>query len=129
MRRLTFLAFLIAQGMSVAAAAECPASGDLKAAENLIPQAATCAAAARVARACAVGAGGDLGLVAAAEQVCQASFLKRLDRKHLQRFQSQRQACQRKYRNESGTMYRSFEAFCELSVSERFARGGTAPEQ
>ena len=124
MRRLLLFPFLIAQ--VTCAIAACPAPSDLEAAEKLIGQAPSCATAATLARDCAIGASGDVGLVAAAEQVCQATFLSRLDRKALREFQAKRQACHRKYRNESGTMYRSFEAFCELRVSERFAKTDTA---
>jgi hypothetical protein len=31
-------------------------------------------------------------------------------------------ACDRKYQNESGTMYRSFTAFCRAEVAQRYAR-------
>jgi hypothetical protein len=31
-------------------------------------------------------------------------------------------ACDRKYQNESGTMYRSFTAFCRAEVAQRHAR-------
>ena len=30
--------------------------------------------------------------------------------------------CDRKYRNESGTMYRSFTAFCRAEVAQRYSR-------
>jgi len=31
-------------------------------------------------------------------------------------------ACDRKYRNESGTMYLSFTAFCRAEVAQRYSR-------
>ena len=37
-------------------------------------------------------------------------------------YQREMDVCNRKYRNESGTMYRSFTAFCRAEIAQRYSR-------
>jgi translation elongation factor EF-Ts len=106
-----------------ARAADCPAKStqmdDIIAA---LKAQTTCDAAITVFQACESGASGDVQFGAVVEQTCEGDFLARL--KVLQKLAYQRdmRACDRKYRNQSGTMYISFTAFCRAEVAQRYAR-------
>jgi hypothetical protein len=91
-----------------------------------LEQAPTCRQAMARFEACAYGASGDIALGAVVIGKCEAGFLGKLTparRKSYDRAQSQ---CARKYAKQSGTLYRSFEAFCRAKLaktySDRFAR-------
>lgn len=122
MPRLFVLLSVTMAAISSAQAVECPRPGAIDEVAAAIGGAATCAAAARLARACAVGAGGDVSLAAAAERVCERSFLSRSGPKASMAYRRQRAACRRKHQDESGTMYRSFEAFCGAEIARSYAR-------
>jgi len=78
-----------------------------------------CEAAMKVFRDCEYGASGDVQLGAAVEKKCEANFLSGLRAAQKKAYASQLSRCDAKYRNESGTMYRSFTAFCRAEVSQR----------
>lgn len=102
---------------------KCPAKSsmmdDVIAALN---EAGSCDRAMKIFEACEFGASGDVGLGAVVEKKCEADFLAGLKdpQKHL--YQREMRACDGKYRNESGTMYRSFTAFCRADVAQRYSR-------
>jgi hypothetical protein len=73
-------------------------------------------------KACAFGAGGDTGLGAIVTEKCEGDFLARLSKAERRVYNGQIKACDRKYARETGTMYRSFEAFCRAGVAQRYAR-------
>jgi len=81
-----------------------------------------CAAAMKVFRDCEFGASGDVQLGAAVEKKCEADFLSRLGASQKKAYASQLKRCDAKYQNESGTMYRSFTAFCRAEVSQRYSQ-------
>ena len=102
---------------------ECPAKStqfdDIVVALNEAP---SCDRAMKIFEACEFGASGDVGLGAVVEKKCEGDFLARLKdpQKHL--YQREMRVCDRKYRNESGTMYLSFTAFCRAEVAQRYSR-------
>ena len=71
---------------------------------------------------CAVSAGGDTQLGDAVEKKCERDFLSGLKPPAKAAYQRAMGACDRKYRNESGTMYRSFTAFCRAEIAQRYSR-------
>jgi hypothetical protein len=81
-----------------------------------------CAGAMKVFRECAYTASGDIALGAAVEKKCEADFLSGLRGAQKKTYASQLKRCDDKYRNESGTMYRSFTAFCRAEVAQRYSQ-------
>ena len=71
---------------------------------------------------CEFGTSGDIHLGAAVEKKCEAGFLNRLKASQKRAYQDEMGVCDRKYENESGTMYRSFTAFCRAEIAQRYAR-------
>lgn len=87
-----------------------------------IGKAPSCAKAAAIGRDCGFGSSGDVQLGEAVSQICEKDFLKGLSPSARKSYNRQRAACTAKYAHESGSMYRSFEAFCQSAVSERFSK-------
>ena len=81
-----------------------------------------CERAMKVFEACEYGASGDVQLGAAVEKKCEGAFLGHLKAPQKRAYQREMDACDRKYRNESGTMYRSFTAFCRAEVAQRYSQ-------
>ena len=71
---------------------------------------------------CELSSGGDTQLGAAVEKKCEADFLTRLKQPQRVAYQRAMGVCDRKYRNQSGTMYVSFTAFCRAEVAQRYSR-------
>jgi hypothetical protein len=71
---------------------------------------------------CEFGTSGDIHLGAAVEKKCEGNFLGRLKAAQKQTYRRELSVCDRKYRNESGTMYRSFTAFCRAEVAQRYSQ-------
>ena len=89
---------------------------------DVINAAPGCKRAMKVFEACEYGTSGDIHLGAAVEKKCEADFLKRLKAPQKLTYQREMRVCDRKYENESGTMYRSFTAFCRSEVAQRYSR-------
>ncbi|MEH2472878.1 hypothetical protein V1281_005933 [Nitrobacteraceae bacterium AZCC 2161] len=104
-------------------AANCPAKStmmdDIVTALNNAP---SCDRAMAIFEACEFGASGDVQLGAIVTQKCESDFLSRLKEPQKHTYQRELRVCDRKYRNEDGTMYRSFEAFCRAGVAQRYSR-------
>jgi hypothetical protein len=81
-----------------------------------------CERAMKVFEACELGSSGDLRLGATVEKKCERDFLGSLAAPQKQAYQREMGVCDRKYQNESGTMYRSFMAFCRAEVAQRYSR-------
>ena len=81
-----------------------------------------CDRAMKLFEACQYGTSADIQLGAAVEKKCEGDFLSRFKTPQQQAYQREMLACDRKYQNESGTMYRSFTAFCRAEVAQRHAR-------
>jgi hypothetical protein len=127
------LAVVLSLAVTSARAEDCPAKStgmdDIIVALNEAPG---CDRAMQVFEAYEFGASGDVALGAIVEKKCEGDFLGRLKdpRKHV--YQREMRACDRKYRNQSGTMYQSFTAFCRANVAQRYSESarkvaGTSP--
>jgi hypothetical protein len=81
-----------------------------------------CERAMKVFEDCEFGACGDVQLGTAVEKKCEGDFLSRLQAPQKQAYQREMRVCDRKYRNQSGTMYLSFTAFCRAEVAQRYSR-------
>ena len=81
-----------------------------------------CEAAMKLFKDCEFGTSGDIQLGAAVEKKCEGDFLGRLKAPQKQAYRREMAVCDAKYRNESGTMYRSFTAFCRAELSQRYAQ-------
>jgi hypothetical protein len=79
-----------------------------------------CGRAMKLFEACEFGTSGDIQLGAAVEKKCERVFLARLTEPQKLVYRREMQVCDRKYRNEEGTMYRSFTAFCRAMVAQRY---------
>jgi hypothetical protein len=80
-----------------------------------------CEEAMKVFKDCAFTASGDVQLGAAVEKKCESGFLGRLGASEKRTYQRKMRVCDRKYRNQSGTMYLSFTAFCRAEVAQRYS--------
>ncbi|THD46844.1 MAG: hypothetical protein E8A46_25930 [Bradyrhizobium sp.] len=85
-------------------------------------EAPSCDRAVKLFGACAFGASGDIGPGAVVEKKCEGDFLVGLSETQRHLYQREMRVCDRKYRNEQGTMYRSFTAFCRAEVAQRYSR-------
>jgi hypothetical protein len=103
-----------------AAAEDCPAESrdDVVAAMK----AASCNRAMQIASSCSGGATGDVGLTDAVEERCEGDFLTRLKAPQKKAYQREKDACDRKFSHEEGTMYISFAAFCRAKVAQRYSQ-------
>ncbi len=81
----------------------------------------SCVRAMNLFKDCALSSGGDTQLGAAVEKKCETDFLPRLKEPQKLAYQREMRVCDRKYRNESGTMYLSFTAFCRAEVAQRYS--------
>jgi hypothetical protein len=119
---LTFIATIPASAM------ECPAKSiatdDVGTALNEAPG---CDKAMSIFQACETATAGDVGLGAIVTQKCEKDFLARLTPPQNQVYQHKLRACDRKYRDQSGSMYRSFEAFCRAKIAQRYSRKALKP--
>jgi hypothetical protein len=82
----------------------------------------SCGRAMKLFQDCSLGTSGDIRLGAAVEKKCEGDFLSRLRAPQKKAYQDALEACQHKYDGESGTMYRSFSAFCRAQVAQRYSR-------
>jgi hypothetical protein len=120
---LAAIGLIITVGSSAQAATmECPAKStqmdDIVAA---LKAAKGCDAAMKVFQACQYGASGDVQFGEVVEKKCEADFLDRAGAARKHAYKRELDACDEKYRNQSGTMYRSFTAFCRAKVAQRYS--------
>lgn len=122
-RSLLVFAFILV-AVVASAAAECPTrEGDRIL--DLLDQAPSCEASLALFQACAYGASADVGLSEVVIGKCERDFLIRLSPPQRRTYAAEQQRCARKYQNETGSMYRSFEAFCRAILAQSYA-GRTA---
>ena|SRR5688572_7609385 len=125
-RVILVLAAVLAQPIAARAAGEdCPAEDGTEI-ERLLAEASSCDRSMALFRICALGASGDMALGAIVRQRCEGEFLDELSRAERRRYDRWIRFCERKYRHEAGTMYRSFEAFCAATVAQAYARRAAA---
>ena len=104
-------------------AEDCPAKSTQM--DDIIAElnaARSCDAAMKVFGACEYGASGDVQFGEVVEKKCEGDFLAKLQAKQKAAYQREMGVCDRKYRNQSGTMYISFTAFCRAEVAQRYSR-------
>jgi hypothetical protein len=102
--------------------AECTLERDLDKMVEALQQAPSCAAAYRLFEDCEFVASGDVALGAAVQEKCEADFLGKLDATRRAAYRKQLFVCDHKYAKQSGTMYRSFEAFCRAGAARDLAK-------
>jgi hypothetical protein len=104
-----------------AAAEDCPAKSrdDVMTALKAAP---SCKRAMQIASACSSGATGDVALADAIETRCEGDFLARFNARQKRIYQREKDACDRKFSHEEGTMYISFAAYCRAKVAQRYSQ-------
>ena len=101
-----------------AGAKDCPTQDfGFDAREGAVRAALSCREALEVMEACAYGASGDTGLGEIVVAKCKGDFLAKLNKAQRQTYDRGIKRCDGKYKNESGTMYRSMEAFCRATLA------------
>jgi hypothetical protein len=110
-------------------AKDCPVKDvTAEAKENAVRKAPSCQQALEIMKACAYGAVGDTGLSDAVHERCEPEFLGKLSKAQKKAYDREQKRCDDKYAKESGSMYRSFTAFCQAQSTVAYAKrfGGKA---
>jgi hypothetical protein len=116
------LAVVFSLAAASARAENCPAkSTQMDDIIVVLNEAPSCDRAMKVFEACEFGASGDVELGAIVEKKCERDFLARLKDPQRHAYQREMRVCDRKYRNQSGSMYVSFTAFCRAIVAQRYS--------
>lgn len=125
MKPLTpFLAALAVLVPAIAFAADdrCPIESlQIPEIEKGIRAAPSCDAALKMFQKCSVGTSGDIGIGEIVTQKCEALFDGKLSAKQKAAYSQAKKVCDTKYAKETGTMYRSFEAFCRAQAAHKVA--------
>jgi hypothetical protein len=119
-RLFSAIALAAAVTAPVAAEEECPSGFDERIA--LLEHAPTCAKSRKEFERCSYVATGDVGLSEVVIKKCEGDFLTKLGKSQRQAYDRQQKQCDRKYANQSGTMYRAFAAFCRADVARDYSR-------
>jgi hypothetical protein len=104
---------------SLARAAEC--NIEREALHTALQQAYSCAHAYRVFKACSSGASGDVALGTIVQKKCESRFPAKLGAAASATYKRKLTGCDHKYAKQSGSMYRSFEAFCRAGLARDYA--------
>lgn len=116
------LAVILSLGASPALAVVCQnTSMSLDEAVDVIKAAPGCGGAMKIFTDCSLGTSGDIRMGEAVEHKCEGDFLGKLKTPQKKAYEDRLNFCNWKYRNESGTMYRSFSAFCRAEISQRYS--------
>ena len=122
-RVLAGIALVVSLGVGPALAAAClDKSMTLDEIVDAINATTGCGKAMKLFEACELVASGDVDLGAAVEKKCERDFLTGLESPQRAQYRREMRACDAKYRNQSGTMYLSFTAFCRAEVAQRYSR-------
>jgi len=105
---------------AIAGTGECPVI-DGKERLELLVHAPTCDKSLALFQTCSYGAGGDVGLSNVVVKKCERDFLTKLSARQRRIYDRKQRRCAHKYQDESGTMYRSFEAFCSANLARTYA--------
>jgi hypothetical protein len=120
---LAVSATLFATPLQALKAKDCPVEEfTLDAREDAIRKAPGCMQALDIMQACAYGAGGDTSLNTALRERCEPEFLPKLSRAQKRAYDREQRRCDDKYAKHSGTMYRSFAAFCQAQSTVNYSR-------
>ena len=118
---LVLWAIAFQSAAAMAAGQDCPTT-DGEEIERLIAEAPSCDRSMALFRICAYGASGDVGLGTLVRKKCEADFLGKLSKPERRRYDRWIRFCERRYEQEAGTVYRSFQAFCIAGVAQAYAR-------
>jgi len=119
-RLLSAIWVLAATTVPAADAEDCPTGFDERVA--LLEHASNCEKSLALFQGCSYPASGDVGLSQIVIKKCEGDFLNKLSKARRQTYDRQRQRCVLKYQDQSGTMYRSFEAFCSAILAKDYSR-------
>ena len=120
---LAFSALLLLVCIAPAAPKECPVTErDLEVIEAALQEAASCEKSVATFDACSYGASGDVALGRVVISKCEGDFLNKLSARQKRAYGQKLKRCWLKYRHQSGTMYRSFEAMCAAAVAQTYSR-------
>jgi hypothetical protein len=108
-------------GAGPALAADCPAN-TVEDTVAAIRSAPSCKGAAAAYFACTRVTTQDVEFSEAAIEVCERNHVTRLSPVQSRNYRQAIRACERRYEQEAGTMYRSFEASCRVKAALRFSR-------
>lgn len=100
-----------------AAADDC---SDLEAQEAKVAAAKNCGEAHRLYEACLWGSTADIQRGSMVKETCEKTFLPSLGGAQRKSYSRKLEACAKKYRNQSGTMYRSMEAVCAADAAHDY---------
>ena len=89
--------------------------------EELLGKASSCQRALALFEICQFGASGDVSLGAIVTHKCEGDFLTKLSSRQRRAYQREQERCLRKYSEQDGTMYRSFEASCGAGVARNYS--------
>jgi hypothetical protein len=104
-------------------AKDCPVQDvTAEAKEDAVRKAPSCQQALEVMKACAYGATGDRGLADALQERCEPVFVLKLSKAQKKAYDREQKRCDDKYAKESGSMYRSFSAFCQAQSTVTYAK-------
>ncbi len=119
---LSLLTALVPASAGAAEQKACPIEPfDLAAVEQVIRRAPGCDAAMTIFNRCGVGTSADLHTGDIVIRTCEAAFAGKLSAAQTRAYARAKQVCASKYAHESGTMYRSFEAYCAAQAAHRLA--------
>ncbi len=99
---------------------ECPTL-DHQEIEDLLRKAPSCRRALVLLEVCQFGSSADVSLGAIVTHTCEGDFLSKLNSGQRRAYQREQQNCQRKYKKQDGSLYRSFEAFCSAKVARNYS--------
>jgi hypothetical protein len=123
MHRLVAACSFLALLTVPAFAADCPVESMAPAeVEKLIVAAPGCERSLKIFQSCGMGASSDVRLGGVVTEKCEAVFEGRLSAAQKRAYSRAQAICGKKYEKETGTMYRSFEAFCSAEAAARVAR-------
>lgn len=124
--KVTILSLIIAvatYSMAAHSMDQCPVEfgtdNYLEKVAELATNAGSCYEASEVVNACALGASGDVYTVGAAIGRCEQD-MPEMSQKDIKTFAYLKNKCNEKYDSMDGTLYRSMNAFCHLSVTMLF---------
>ena len=89
---------------------------------DVLKAAPSCETSMKIFQDCSLSSSGDLQLGAAVQERCEADFLAKLQTPQKHVYEHEIKACNGKYANLSGTMYRSWEGFCAAEVAQRYSQ-------
>jgi hypothetical protein len=113
-----------------AAEERCPVKSlDHEVIGKAIKDAPTCDKSLKLFRACGSAASGDVGFGTIVTEKCEAVFAGKQSALQKQAYSRELRTCDTKYADESGSMFRSFEAHCRAQAAHRAAMPFAKVEQ